>query len=73
MVLVEEDNLPNKRVGKYCSWFMLTAQSGIRAREAARLMLANSIKRLPITKDGKVIGIVTARDLVEAYSLLAAH
>jgi predicted transcriptional regulator len=73
IVLVEEDKLLNKRVGEYCSWFMLTAQSGIRAREAAKLMFANDIKRLPITKDGKVIGIVTARDLVEAYSLPAAH
>ena len=56
-----------EEVGKYCSHFLLTARLGIRAREAARLMFANSIKRLPITNGGRVVGIVTARDLVESF------
>jgi predicted transcriptional regulator len=56
-----------EEVGKYCSHFLLTARSGIRAREAAKLMFANNIKRLPITNGGTVVGIVTARDLVESF------
>lgn len=56
-----------REVGKYCSHFLLTARLGIRAREAAKLMFANNIKRLPITNGGRVVGIVTARDLVESF------
>ncbi len=57
-----------EQVGKYSSGFLVTARSGIRAREAARLMFANNIKRLPITSKGRVVGIVTARDLVESFA-----
>lgn len=54
-------------VGKYCSNFFLTARFGIRAREVAKLMFENNIKRLPITSNAKVVGIVTARDLLESF------
>jgi predicted transcriptional regulator len=56
-----------EEIGKYCSWFMLSAREGVRARDAAGLMLTNKIKRLPITRNGEIVGIVTARDLVEAF------
>ena len=56
-----------EEVDKYCSHFLLTARLGIRAREAAKLFFANNIKRLPITNGGTVVGIVTARDLVESF------
>ena len=55
------------QVGNYCSDFLVTARLGIRAREAARLMFANNVKRLPITSRGRVVGIVTARDLLESF------
>jgi predicted transcriptional regulator len=54
-------------VGKFCSNFFMTARLGIRAREAAKLLLENNIKRLPITSNARVVGIVTARDLVESF------
>lgn len=58
----------DERVAGHCSPFMVTAQIGIRAREAADIMAANRIKRLPLTKeDGRIAGIVTARDLVDAF------
>jgi predicted transcriptional regulator len=56
-----------EEIGRYCSWFMLSAHEGVRARDVAGLMLTNKIKRMPITCNGEVIGIVTARDLVEAF------
>lgn len=59
----------DQQVGKYCSPFMVTAREGIRARAAAKVMLANGIKRLPITSKGRAVGIITARDLVETYTL----
>jgi CBS domain-containing protein len=31
-------------------------------------MTSKHIRRLPITRDGKLVGMLTARDLVEAYA-----
>ena len=35
--------------------------------EAARLMLEHGINRLPVVRDGKLVGIVTRADLVRAF------
>lgn len=56
-----------ERVGNYCSHPVMTSKLGIGAKEAAKIMLTNKIKRLPLTKRGKVVAMVTARDLVEAF------
>jgi CBS domain-containing protein len=40
---------------------------GIGGRDAAKLMFANGIKRLPITSSGQIVGMVTARDMVESF------
>lgn len=56
------------RVGKYSSIPLITARLGIMGDEAAEIMSKNKIKRLPLTHDGTVKGIVTARDIVEAFS-----
>jgi CBS domain-containing protein len=66
-ILIQKNAGMTDEIGKYCSWFMLSAHKGVRARDAAGLMLANKIKRLPITRNGRVVGVVTARDLVEAF------
>jgi signal-transduction protein with cAMP-binding, CBS, and nucleotidyltransferase domain len=57
-------------VGKHCSRPLITAPLKSSMKEAVSLMKKNKIKRLPLTKDGKVVGIVTARDIVEAYAKL---
>jgi CBS domain-containing protein len=38
------------------------------AREIAHLMYANSIKRVPVVRDGKLVGIVARSDLVRALA-----
>jgi CBS domain-containing protein len=38
--------------------------------KAIEVMKRNHIKRLPITHDGRIVGIITARDVVEAYAKL---
>jgi signal-transduction protein with cAMP-binding, CBS, and nucleotidyltransferase domain len=43
------------------------ARLRIGAATAGKLMLASGIKRLPLVYQRKVAGIVTARDLVEAF------
>lgn len=54
-------------VGKYTSSPLIVSDKEIKIHQAASIMAANNIKRLGITKDGSLIGIVTARDLLDAY------
>ena len=58
-------------VGNACSSPLITAPVGMCIHEAGVIMARNRIKRLPITKDRKLVGILSARDLVEAYARAA--
>ncbi|MBN1358006.1 CBS domain-containing protein [Candidatus Bathyarchaeota archaeon] len=58
-------------VGDHCSSPLITAPIGMCIHEAAKLMTKNRIKRLPITKEKELIGVLSARDLVEAYARAA--
>lgn len=55
-------------VGKTCSTPLITAPIGISVQDAAAIMTSKHIKRLPIRKEGKLVGMLSARDLVEAYA-----
>jgi CBS domain-containing protein len=55
-------------VGKVCSSPLITAPLGISIHDAAAIMTSKRIKRLPITKEEKLAGILSARDLMEAYA-----
>ncbi|MGQ9782210.1 MAG: CBS domain-containing protein [Nitrososphaeria archaeon] len=55
-------------VGTVSSSPLITAPCGISAHQAAKMMTSRHIRRLPLTKDTKIVGIITARDLVEAYA-----
>jgi CBS domain-containing protein len=55
-------------IGEACSGLMTSAHAGISIHEAARIMAEKHIRRLPIMKKKQIAGIITARDLVEAYA-----
>jgi len=57
----------HEKVGRYCSYPLITAKIGIKFNEAATLMTDKKIKRLPLTKDGKITSIVCACDLLRAF------
>jgi CBS domain-containing protein len=57
-----------EEVGNVCSSPLITAPVGTSAHDAAAIMVEKHIKRLPITKGGKLIGVLSATDLVEAYA-----
>lgn len=63
-----QDQSLKVEVGKACSTPLITANLGISVHDAAIIMTEKHIKRLPITKQGKLVGILSARDLVEAYA-----
>ncbi|MBV8361489.1 MAG: CBS domain-containing protein [Deltaproteobacteria bacterium] len=46
---------------------VITVISGDSVENAARLMLEHKIGGLPITADGKLVGIVTMTDIVRAF------
>jgi len=55
-------------VGKEASSPLITAPAGSSVHKAAVIMTLKHIRRLPITRRDKLVGIITARDLVEAYA-----
>lgn len=55
------------KVSKHASSPLLVAPIDIKAHEAASKMSANGIKRLGLVEKGNLVGIVTARDVVDAY------
>jgi signal-transduction protein with cAMP-binding, CBS, and nucleotidyltransferase domain len=52
----------------YSTFPLIAANDRISVTTAASIMAAKNIKRLVLEKNGEIIGIVTARDLVEAYT-----
>jgi len=54
--------------GEVCSPMLVSAPAGISIHEAAKVMATKHIRRLPLMKKKKIAGIITARDLVEAYA-----
>jgi len=47
---------------------VLTVTEDTSAREVAHLMYTNKIKRVPVLRDGKLVGIVARSDLVRALA-----
>jgi len=57
----------NEKIGMYSSWPLIKSEYSVNAKGIARIMAANDIKRLGITYDKDLIGIITAVDLINAY------
>lgn len=55
-------------VGEHISSPLVAVREGTSIHEAAITMTMKHIRRLPITRGKKLVGIITARDLVEAYA-----
>ena len=55
-------------VGPECSQPLIAIPVGTSVHRAAAAMALKHIRRLPVMKDEKMVGIITARDLVEAYA-----
>lgn len=66
--LISKDKPLTTQVGKTSSSPLITQPSGISIHKAAITMTLKHIRRLPIVKKDQIIGIITARDLVEAYA-----
>lgn len=67
-VLANEEDLQSF-VGNYSSFPLVTAKKDILSNEAAKFMASKNIKRLGLTENDSLVGIVTARDIVDAYQI----
>ena len=65
-VLAEHVDIED-RVGAFSTSPVVSSKLGIRAKTVGKLILSRKIKRLPLTKGGRIVAMVTARDLVEAF------
>lgn len=62
------DKIAAKTVGEAMSAPAVTISPGKQVHEAARLMVSESVNRLPVVEDGKLVGIVTRADIVRAFT-----
>ncbi len=71
--LVKRVLAPRRRldtpVGDVSSSPVITAEPGIFGREVAGIMAIHGFKRVPLSLEGEGVGIVTARDVVEAFAM----
>ncbi len=65
---LKEGKSLDTRVGDYASTPLVVAPAWISVYEAAYIMAERHIRRLPLVEEEELVGIITARDLVEAYA-----
>jgi CBS domain-containing protein len=54
----------NTKVSEVMSKSLITVDPDASLKEAARLMSSNMIRRLPVSRDNKLVGIIVAADFV---------
>jgi len=62
--IVKGGTILQKPIGKVMSKLRVTALPKTSIQEAFELMLKNKVRRLPVVDNGKLVGIVTEKDLM---------
>jgi CBS domain-containing protein len=60
-------DLANQPAKRYMSTDVVTVEASAELDEAARLMEQHEIRRLPVTEGGKVVGVLSHGNLVQAF------
>ncbi len=64
--LIADGHPSDTRVGEVMTTPLITCESNKKIIEAFVMMTENRIDHLPITENGKIVGIVASRDLLTA-------
>jgi CBS domain-containing protein len=64
----DDAKIKARTAGEMMSAPPVTTEADKPLSKAARLMLEHGVNRLPVTKDGKLVGIITRADMVRAFS-----
>ena len=67
--ILAKDRPLEVHVGEVCSSPLIAIPSMTSVNDTAHIMASRHIRRLPVVAREKMVGIVTARDLVEAYAI----
>lgn len=59
-----------ERLANHSTFPLIAAKYGINGNDAAEIMTKNKIKRLALKKNGAIVAMVTARDIVDAYRMM---
>jgi len=65
-IVVARKNAEQLRVKEIMSNRLITVSPDASVKDAARLLRENSIRRLPVVEDGRLVGIVTVTDFVSS-------
>ncbi len=69
-VLLEAKNPKDTKVSQIMTAPLVAGNPQMNIQEAVRLMTQEKIKKLPITEDGKLVGMITLTDLVRSIAYL---
>ena len=67
--IVSKDLLSSTKVSEIMTTPLITAKPNYTLWELAELMKTNSIHKMPVEKDGNLVGMITATDLVRLNCL----
>lgn len=63
-VLLTSDDPKKTEVSKVMSQPLIVGTTKMKLEEAVRLMIEHEIKKLPVTEDGKLVGLMTLTDVL---------
>jgi CBS domain-containing protein len=68
--VADDINTLNCKVSKIMSTKIISVEANDNIDDAANLMQENKIKRLPVLRNGKLVGIITITDIIANYDSL---
>jgi len=68
LLRVFDEDLDKVTIGEVASTHLTTAQLGIDGGDVADILVSKKVRRLPLMQNERIVAIVTARDIVEAFA-----
>jgi len=62
------EEIPRTRVKEFMSKTLITFPEEASVKEVMQALVRENIKRVPIVRDGKVVGIVSRRDILKTIN-----